>query len=154
MKRFFLILFAIVLLLPVATVQSSEPVPFKEFVTITEKVLDALDEIEVVFSNSKFMKAEVNMAFKKLDIEMLKYRRYVQDWRKSPGKQAVIIKAIATAHISYLTTEAEEEYKEYGGKAQKNKGIYGKSHKDAKLAAQEARALFIKYKRSKSIVNQ
>jgi len=147
MKRLCLILFAMVLLLPVATVQSAEPVPFKEFVLITEKVLDALDEIEVVFSNPESMKTEVNMAFKKLDIEMLKYRRYVQDWRKSPGEQAIIIKAIATAHIRYRTTETEEELKKYG-KGSETKGIYGKSHKDARLATQEAREVFLKYKNS------
>ena len=152
MKRVFLILFAVFLLLPVATVQSAEPVPFKEFISITEKVLDALDEIEVVFSNPEFVKAEVNMTFKKLDIAFLKYRRYVQDWRKTPGKQAAIIKAIANAHVCYKTTEAEEELKEYG-KAKKNRGIYGKTHKRAELYVQEARELFMKYKKSENSIN-
>ncbi len=147
MKRVFLILFAVFLLLPVATVQSAEPVPFKEFISITENVLDALDEIEVVFSSHAFAKTEVNMAFKKLDLAMLKYRRYVQDWRKTPGKQAAIIKAIANAHVSYLTVNAEEALKEYG-KAQKNEGVYGKTHKRAERYVQEARELFMKYKNS------
>jgi hypothetical protein len=141
MKRFFLILVTMVLLLPVATVQSAEPVPFKEFVSITEKVFDALDEVEVVFSNPESMEIEVNMAFKKIDIEMLKYRRYVQDWRKSPGKQADIIRAIATADIKYRITRTKIKLKE--------EDLYGESHKDAKLASQEAREIFVKYKKLK-----
>jgi hypothetical protein len=116
-----------------AIAQAAEPIPFKEFISITEKVLDALDEIEVVFSNSNSTKIEVKQAFKKLDTEMLKYRRYVKDWRKSPGKQADIIKAIATANIDYEITEL--------------KGIYDKSHEEAKLATQEARELFMRYKK-------
>lgn len=145
MKRVILLFVAITFLSGIAIAQSAEPVPFKEFIAITEKVLDVLDEIEVVFSNNESMKIEVNTAFKKLDIEMLKYRRYVQDWRKSPGKQAAIIKAISNAHVLYKITETEEELKKYG-KAQENEGIYGKSHESAKLYAQEARELFVKYK--------
>jgi hypothetical protein len=139
MKRLFLILVAVVLLLPVGTAQSAEPVPFKEFVSITEKVLDALDEVEVVFSNPESMDTEVNMAFKKIDIEMLKYSRYIQDWRKSPGKQADIIKAIATADITYRITRDKIKLKQ--------EDLYGASHKGAKLAAQEARERFAKYKK-------
>lgn len=153
MIRVFLIFFAVLLLLPVATVQSAEPVPFKEFVSITENVLDALDEVEVVFSNHGYTKANANMAFKKLDIAMLKYRRYITNWRKSSGKQAAIIKAIANAHVSYLTVNTEEELKEYG-KANKNEGVYGKTHKRAELYVQEARELFMKYKNSKNSNNQ
>lgn len=141
MKRFFLILFVVVLLLPVPNVQSAEPVPFKEFVSITEKVLDALDEIEVVFSSPESMEIEANNAFKKIDIAMLKYRRYVQDWRKSPGKQADIIKAIATADIRYRITRDQIKLKK--------QDLYGESHEAAKLAAQEARERFVKYKKLK-----
>src|SRR3970040_605197 len=138
MKRAILLFGAIVFLSLIAIAQAAEPVPYKEFISITEKVLDALDEIEVVFSNNESMKIEWDMAFKKLDIEMLKYRRYAQDWGKSPGKQAAIRKAIIAAYAEYKITASQEERKKYA-KAQENEGIYGKSHKDAERAAQKAR---------------
>jgi hypothetical protein len=84
----------------------------------------------------------VDLAFKKIDIEMLKYRRYVEDWRKSPGKQADIVKAIATAHILYSTFSAKIQLKE--------EELYGESHKDAKRATQDAREIFVKYKKIKN----
>jgi hypothetical protein len=145
MKKAILLFFAMTFLSGIAIAQSAEPIPFKEFITITEKVLDALDELEVVFSNNKSMKVEVDMAFKKLDTENLKYRRYVKDWRKKPGKQAEIIKAIAEAEIEYRTTAIEEEMKQYKGEKE-GTGIFGKTHKNAELSTQKARDLFVKYK--------
>ena len=73
MKRFILILVVVAFLTPVAAVHAEEPVPFEEFISITEKALDALDEIETVCSNYDSMKIEARMAVKKYD-------RYVKTW--------------------------------------------------------------------------
>ena len=120
-------------LLPVAAVQAVEPVPFGEFISITEKGLDALDEVETVFSDSESMKIEVKMAFKKYDIAVKKYDRYVKTWPK--GKQADIAWAMAKARLAYDLTLTE--------------GLHGKSHEDAKIATQEAREMFVKYRKLK-----
>ena len=133
MKRLLLVLIAMLLLLSVATVQAAEPVPFKDFVPITEKVLDTLDEIETIFSDSESMKIEAKMAFKKFDIAMKKYDRYVKIWPE--GKQGVIAWKMQSARLLYDMTLIE--------------GLHGKSHKEAEQAIQEARDLFAEYKKSK-----
>jgi hypothetical protein len=132
MKRLLLALIAMLLLLPVATVQAADAVPFKDFVSITEKVLDTLDEIETVFSDSESMKIEAKMAFKKFDIAMKKYDRYVKTWPE--GKQGIIAWKMQSARLLYDMTLFE--------------GLYGKSHEEAKIATQEARDMFAKYRKS------
>ncbi|SPD72848.1 hypothetical protein PITCH_A1580003 [uncultured Desulfobacterium sp.] len=141
MRRFFLLFIATAFLLVYTTAYTAEPIPFNDFISITEKVLDALDEIEVVFSDPSSIRLEVEMAFKRMNIEMLKYNRYVQDWRKVPGKQADIVKAIATSQIIYDTVWNKIQLGE--------EGFYGKTHKEARHAAQKAREVFIRYKGSK-----
>ena len=149
MKKVILMLLVCSVLLPITPVHSDEPIPSKEFVLITENVLDALDEIEVVLSSYHSTKYELKMAFKKLDIALMKYRRYVEDWRKLKykSKQSSIVSTISTAHCCYRTTEVELELKELG-KAKKNEGRHGKTHERARRYAQEARELLTKYKQS------
>jgi len=67
MKEFKIFLSIFILLFSAGISHAKEPIPYKEFVAITEHALDALDEVETVFENSDSMKIEVKMAFKKLD---------------------------------------------------------------------------------------
>jgi hypothetical protein len=133
MKRLLLVPMAILLLLSVAPAQAAEAVPFKDFVSITEKVLDTLDEIETVFSDSESMKIEAKMALKKFDIAKKKYERYVKTWPE--GKQILIVWEMQSARLSYEMTLIE--------------GLHGKSHDEANKATQKARDLFAEYRKSK-----
>ena len=133
MKRLLLVSIAMLLLLSVAPVQAADAVPFKDFVSITEKVLDTLDEMETVFSDSESMKIEAKMAFKNFDIAMKKYDRYVKTWPE--GKQDIIAWKMQNVRLLYKMTLIE--------------GLHGKSQKEAEQAIQEARDLFAEYKKSK-----
>lgn len=133
MKRIILVPIVIFLLLSVVPVQAADTVPFKTFISITEKVLDALDEMEIVFSDSESTKIDVKMAFKKFDIAMKKYDRYVETWPE--GKQGIIAWKMQSVRLLYEMTLIE--------------GLHGKSQKEAEQAIQEARNLFAEYKKSK-----
>ena len=133
MKRLILVPIVMLVMLSVAPVQATEPVPFKDFVSITEKVLDTLDEIETVFSDSDSRKIEAKMAFKKFDIAMKKYDRYIKTWPE--GKQGMIAWKMQSARLLYDMTLIE--------------GTHGKSHGEAEKAVQEARDLFAEYKKLK-----
>lgn len=133
MKRFILVPIVMLVMLSVAPVQATEPVPFKDFISITEKVFDALDEIETVFSDSDSRKIEAKMAFKKFDISMKKYDRYIKTWPE--GKQGMIAWKMQSARLLYDMTLIE--------------GTHGKSHGEAEKAVQEARDLFAEYNKLK-----
>ncbi len=126
------VLFLIFLLIP-SGVSATEPIPYNDFISITEKALDALDEVEIVFSSSESMKIEVKMAFNKLDTALKKYNRYVKTWPE--GKQKEIAWAITEARLLYDMTLIE--------------GLHGENHNKAKEAAQKARDLFLQYKKRK-----
>lgn len=137
MKRFILILVVVAFLTPVAAVHAEEPVPFEEFISITEKALDALDEIETVCSNYDSMKIEARMAVKKYDIAVKKYDRYVKTWPK--GKQANIAWAMTSARLSYDMAFNSSNMDEMLA-----------NEKKAIIELQKARELYVKYKSKKN----
>jgi hypothetical protein len=52
-------------------------IPYNDIVKLTENVLDALDEVETVFGNSRSTKYEARTATNKLSVALKKYDRYL-----------------------------------------------------------------------------
>lgn len=130
MNKLLLAIFISVVFLA-SPVMAAEPVPFKDFISITENVLDALDEVETVFSSADSMKIEAKIAFKKFDISMKKYDRHIKAWPEC--KQGMIAWKMESARLLYDIALLE--------------GAHGKSNVDADKAVQEARDLFAEYKK-------
>lgn len=110
---------------------AADPMPPKTFILYTEKVLDALDKVEVIFESSESLKIEAQMALRNLDINLKRYDRYVKTWPE--GAQGQIVWAITEARLLYDLVLI--------------KGVHGAMHDKAKKAADRARELFLQYKR-------
>lgn len=130
-------LFILISLLLVGISEAKEPIPFKEFITITEQALDALDEIEVAFDSSDTTKKEANASLKKLSAILKKYDRYVPGkWPDS--KQGEIVMYISMANFTYKIVILAGDV---------DSTSFDEEKKKAEEAALNARKLFMKYKR-------
>lgn len=115
---------------------AKEPIPYKEFIVITEQALDALDEIEVAFDSSDTTKKEANLSLKKLSAVLKKYDRYVQGkWPES--KQGEIVMYISMANFAYKIAILAGDV---------DSDSFGEQKRKAEDAALNARTLFMKYK--------
>lgn len=125
-----MLIFLSVFLVGSPAISAQDIIPPKDFIAITGLALDALDEIEVVFSEYDSRKFEAKAAFKKCDIVMKKYDRYIEKW--PDGEQKEIVWSIQSSRLLF---EMAMEL----------------SHKEdlqkAKQQAQKARATFTQYKK-------
>ncbi len=113
---------------------AAEPIPRADFLSITDKVLDALDEVEAVFSRSDSTKKEARDVLNRLEVVKKKYDRY-KSGKWPEGRQQEIVGKIEEARLEY------EIYMFSSGAAEDMKA-------KAEEAARTARALFGKYKKS------
>jgi chromosome segregation ATPase len=135
MKRLFMAFVLISLSLCPYSVMAKDSVPRSEFIKYTEEALNALDEVEVVFSSSESSKYEAEKALKSLDIAIKKYERFDGlDWGKTNENK--IAWEITYSSLNYNRVLLE--------------GLYGSSHEEAKKLAQGARSLFQEYKKVKA----
>lgn len=114
---------------------ATEPIPYKDFISITNHVLDALDETEAIFAKSDVTKKEARESLTKLDAALKKYDRY-QSGKWADGKQSEIVMNISMAVFEYkifLATDGTDEG----------------SRKDAIAFAGKARELFMIYKQKR-----
>jgi hypothetical protein len=129
MKKIYIMIFAILLLITTLAT-ASDIIAKSDFIRITDQVIDVLDEIEIVFSDSNSSKYEAEKVLKKFDIVMKKYDRYVKNWPN--GIQLQIVWAMTKAKLCYKMALIE--------------GFRGQNHEDAEKSAEEARSMFMKYK--------
>lgn len=132
MKIHFLSFLILLILSTCLITYAAEPIPFDDFVKITEEALDALDEIETVFSSSDSTKREAKLAFKKFDTVWKKYKRFKTTASESTV-QFEITFGMWMARMQFETASLE--------------GLNGKSHNEAIKTTQKARDLFMKYKK-------
>ncbi|MBI5043199.1 MAG: hypothetical protein HZC10_05090 [Nitrospirae bacterium] len=142
----------IVLIAIVSCSFNKELFPKKEFIETTEEAINALDAIEALLTNydsSIKTKLDIDDAFKKLDIVLLKYRRYikVEDAKKiskdveKNSKQIKIVQAIGAAMMSLRLAQIELGLIRFERE--------NKEHKNFNKAIEEtqkARELFMQYK--------
>lgn len=120
---------------------AAEPVPFDDFVKITEQALDALDEIETVCSSGHSTKKEAMSAFKKFDTVMKKYDRYT-DTTSWPGSvQMNIWIKLTSARLSWQIVLQDITFHER---------LDVKSRDEAMQITQEVRDKFMEYKNKNS----
>lgn len=114
---------------------AEEPIPYKDFIAITEQALDVLDEVEAVFGRSDITKMEARTVLNRFSAALKKYKRYIPG-RWPSGEQSEITKQFSMAEFicSISLTAGSFSYEDR-----------------TKLAgyAQKARELFIKYKSQK-----
>lgn len=129
--KIFLSLF--ILLFSIGISHAKEPIPYKEFVVITEQALDALDEVESVFGRFDTTKIEARASLKKLTAALKKYDRYVKG-RWPDGKQSEIVYQLSIAEFIYSVSLTVGKFDD-------------EDKTKAEEAAQKTRELFMQYKR-------
>lgn len=92
----------------------AEPIPFKDFVNITEKAMDALDNVETVYTNPNSIQLDGTRAINNFKTIMKKYDRYVTEWPKD-SKQGTIVREMESA-VTFFG-EGVVETQEWGADA-------------------------------------
>jgi len=122
-------------------VYAQEAVAGEDFISITEKVVDALDEVETACDDPKSGKQEIDAALKKLRKASDEYKRYDVNVLNIERDQEEIIKTIAKAERSFKLFLFSLG------------PCYSSSMEDEIIQAKEyadiARELFLKYKAKK-----
>ncbi len=134
MKKIFVCYVVLLLVFIGSTLSAAagpEPIPPSDFIRITEAILDALDEVEVAIKNRNTY--EIKEALRKYDVAEMKYDRYVKKWPKNRKQTDIALQLTKSRHFYGIT-------------------LYGSSPENetiGKIAAQEARDLFLTYKKTK-----
>lgn len=82
-------------------VYAQEAVPCEDFITITKKVIHALDEVEAACDDPDSGKHAIDDALKKLRNARDEYKRYEVDLHGIDGDQEEIVETIAEAERSF-----------------------------------------------------
>lgn len=124
MKKW-IIVFIVLFIATTCVAGPSNTIPKKEFIEITEQALDVLDEMEVMLAKSGTTKWQAENLFAKFDIVE---RKYYRSGKKTTKDQGEIILTMVFAKEAFTNPSA-------------------KSYTEGMNKAEEARALFSKYKK-------
>ena len=114
----------------------AESIPYAEFVEVTDKALDALDDVEAIISSSEAKKRDAKQALTKLDAAIKKYDRHMTARWNLEEQQRKIIEKLQEAYSGFGL------YVELGGDK--------KWRDNGESSAKEVRELFMVYKKSAS----
>ncbi|MCX5886710.1 MAG: hypothetical protein NT096_12520 [Proteobacteria bacterium] len=141
MKKVYLSFFfsLLILLSLLSVVSAADPLPYLEFVKFTTLALNALDGLEAAALECQFSKfvqsLDQNSARLSLRVALKKYDRYVPGAWPEDSNQGVIVRKITETMLNYdsfFLSQSEDTYKK------------------AYFAGQEAREMFLKYKKDAS----
>jgi len=93
--------FVLLILIAGTSAYAQEMVVREDFIGITKKVIDALDEVEAVCDDPQLGKKEVDKALIKLRKAREEYKRYEVNTHQIEAEQKEIMKAIAKAERSF-----------------------------------------------------